>query len=447
MVSRIRPQIPAGPGAALPTPAGALPRTRKSKELLLWRGLLREPAGVVLVLPSPHGDNKYGISARDAWAGCEIYARLRHLTTLEIRPAPQLGDDVGKNLVVIAGNKANAIARNFQAATQREIIFQLDDGAIFDRESQVIVTAEYGKAGTTSAEDVTDDFGLIVYAANPFGRNTKLVQVAGIKGIGTLAAAMAISDDSYIAKINKLITHSTKAKDDAALENMTIEILVKADAVGGKIKRESISIEKINVADRKKRWRWESEAYRRLAKVAPHRLSICSGAPSGAGLARIKLDDQEITFAKSPDRLKMIQLLAERAKQDYLNQADNGGWTSAAQLAEQLWQLRRRGSVVEIPHEIRRETSGAILAWARHLQKQGKLKVDEDIRLDQDYVNSEILVFDVDVKKKIVDLVHMINQEERHRNGADFQLIECHPGLGYRIKIHPALIFINAAAG
>jgi hypothetical protein len=81
------------------------------------------------------------------------------------------------------------------------------------------------------------------------------------------------------------------------------------------------------------------------------------------------------------------------------------------------------------------------MAWARNLEKLGKLKLDENIKLDHNYINSEILVFDLDLKKKIVDLVHLINQEERNKFGSEFHFIESHPGLGYRINIHPALIF------
>jgi hypothetical protein len=39
----------------------------------------------------------------------------------------------------------------------------------------------------------------------------------------------------------------------------------------------------------------------------------------------------------------------------------------------------------------------------------------------------------------------MINHEEKKKYGPGFQLIESKPGLGYRINLHPALIFITEA--
>ena len=74
--------------------------------------------------------------------------------------------------------------------------------------------------------------------------------------------------------------------------------------------------------------------------------------------------------------------------------------------------LKRGNRFTEIPDELKREISSAILTWARYLEKLRKLKLDEDIKLDQDYINSEILLLDSDIKKKIADLAYLINHEE-----------------------------------
>jgi len=160
-------------------------------------------------------------------------------------------------------------------------------------------------------------------------------------------------------------------------------------------------------------------------------------------MIKVRIDDQEIKFARSPDRLKLIYILAKQAREDYANESKRDGWLSALELAERMWQIRRRDGVNEILTEIRREVSKDIVTWARNLQRLGKLRFEESIRFDQDYVNSEILVSDFDVKKKIVDLVYLINQDEKNKFGSAFQLIESCPGLGYRINLHPALIFLD----
>jgi hypothetical protein len=139
----------------------------------------------------------------------------------------------------------------------------------------------------------------------------------------------------------------------------------------------------------------------------------------------------------------LIYILAKQARENYLNGCKKDGWVSAVELAESAWQIRYRGGVNEILPDIRREISKGIVTWARNLQRLGKLRLEESISLSEEYVNSEILVSDFDIKKKIVDLVYLINQEEKNRFGADFLLIESCPGLGYRINIHPALIFLN----
>jgi hypothetical protein len=53
------------------------------------------------------------------------------------------------------------------------------------------------------------------------------------------------------------------------------------------------------------------------------------------------------------------------------------------------------------------------------------------------------LTVNSDIKKKVVDLVHAINHKGKSRHGPAFQLIESKPGLGYRLSLHPARIFIT----
>jgi hypothetical protein len=53
----------------------------------------------------------------------------------------------------------------------------------------------------------------------------------------------------------------------------------------------------------------------------------------------------------------------------------------------------------------------------------------------------------LDIKKKIVDLIHAINHEQRMTNGSGFPLIQSTQGLGYRINLHPSLIFLTESEG
>jgi hypothetical protein len=412
-----------------------------AKDSFLWRHFSCDDAiGTVIVPPSLHGDDKSDISYSDALAIGEVYAKLRKVKDLKVGTHENLGDEVHKNLILIGGKKVNPIAKDFQFAKEPELDFYLDDGVIYDKERHVVLTPTYIKGEKRTVENVTVDYGLITYTDNPFGKCTKLLHIAGIKGCGTLAAAIASVEDTYNCRIKKII-----AEQGNDTLNKTVQVLVKVSATNGRIKHESISIEKIKLHRGAYRWQWESEAYRQLRKAPPRLLYVDMGSENGsrASLVKVRIDDQEIKFARSPDRLKIIYILAKQARQDYVNQTEGEGWLNAFELAERLWRIKHRNGVTEIPAEIRREIAREIITWVRNLQKLGKLKFEESIRLDHDYVNSEILVSDFDVKKKIVDLVYSINQDRKNNVALAFQLIESRPGLGYRLNIHPALIFLN----
>jgi len=415
-------------------------RANLAKDFFIWEHLLQDSTGTVIVLPSPHGEYKSGISYSDALAMGEVYANLRKVKDLNVRTPEHLGDDIYKNLVLIGGKKANPIAKAYQAVRETNVIFYLDDGVIYDKENQVILTPTYIEAETRTVQNVTVDYGLITYTENPFGKRTKLLHLAGIKGWGTLAAAIAATEEAYTCKIQKFIKERV-----TDLAKVSIEVLVKVCASNGKVKRETVSIEKIKLRVGNYVWKSESEAYGQLSKVSPHRLYIAVSSSEGSSwpsTIKVGLDGQEVKFAKSPDRLKTLYILAEQARHDYLKLSESAGWVRSLDLAERLWGIKRSSRFTEIPDELKREISGAIMTWARHLERRGKLKLDQD-KLDHAYINSEILVLDSDIKKKIADLVYLLNHEERHKLSPGFHLIESRPGVGYRLNIHPALVFIS----
>jgi hypothetical protein len=420
------------------------PSARRSKPLFVWRRLLHDPAGSVIVIPSPHGEYKSGISYNDAVAAGEIYANRHIFGSLEVRTPELLGDEIGADLILIGGKKVNTVARDFQSLKHATLSFDLDDGVTYDKDKQVLLTPEYvtGKQRTTA--NVKIDYGLIVYTDNPFGKSTKILQLAGIKGFGTLAAAFALVDPDFAHAIDRILARLTSNRDGTQVKNQTVEIVVKVSVNDGRARRESVSIEKVRVSRGTASRTWESETYRQLSGVVPHKLYITTTKPHlNVQTVSARIDDQELKYNKSGDRMNAIYGLAKRARNDYLNSSQNGGWVSALELAERLWQIRMRNGAIEISEGIKTEMARAIERWARHLAKSGKLILSDDVKLDHDYINSEILVPDLDIKKKIVDLVHKINQDEKYKRDNGFQLIESRPGLGYRINFHPALIFIT----
>lgn len=419
-------------------------RTKTSSELFLSKRFLRNDEETVIVLPSPHGEYKSGISYSDACAAGEMYARLRNLGHLDVRTPELLGDDVRKNLILIGGKKANPVAKEFQSLRQANLSFDLDGGVIYDKNKQVVLTPEYANAPNRTLANVITDYGLIIYTDSPFGSSTKILHLAGIKGFGTLAAAVAVVDAGPVHRIEKLLRGLVRDHGASRFKNGTVEVLVKVSVSTGRLRRDSVQIEKISLSSGRNIRTWESESYRQLKPVNPHRLYIqVTKTPSKASIIRTRIDGQEIKLAKSADRLNAIYLLAKQARDDYLSQSENTGWVRGIDLAETLWQVKHKNGGSEIAVEMKREISSAIRRWANHLEKQGWLLLPNNVKVDHDYINSEILVFDLDVKKKVVDLVHMINHEQKSSNGPGFQLIESKPRLGYRINFHPALIFIT----
>src|SRR4030095_7988254 len=115
-------------------------RAKQSNEFLIWGSLLDKEAKIVIVVPAPHGDNNSGISYCDAFAAGEIYAKLHRIICADLRTPELLGDDICRNLILIGGKKANPIAKHFQALKHASLSFELDDGVIYDKAKQVVLT-------------------------------------------------------------------------------------------------------------------------------------------------------------------------------------------------------------------------------------------------------------------------------------------------------------------
>ena len=411
------------------------------KESFLWQHFLHDPTETVIVLPSPHGLYKHGISYRDACAMGEIYSRLHPLPRLDVRTPELLGSDINKNLIVLAGPKANPLTKELYASTKMNLTFRLNDEVIYDGEQQVMVTTSYVPGSTHTIDHLTVDYGLVLYMPNPFGSSTQVLHLAGIRGCGTLAAAIAVTDDKLLHMIDQQLAMSRAVES----EDEIIEILVKVDSSQGQVKRGTVSVQKITVHDRRSKWSWASESYQQLKSVRPYRLSVSmkEAVNPASSNVRITVDEQELRFAKSPDRRNLLYCLAKQSKEDYGAGSDNGGWMIAGELAKELWHIEPETGYSELSPELRRTLAESIMTWVRHLAKKGQLKLDETIPLDHHYINAEILVFDHDMRKRLTDLVYAINHEAKETYGNDFQLIASQHGRGYRLNIHPALISIT----
>lgn len=414
----------------------------RQKESFLWQHFLEETNETIIVLPSPHGVYKDGISYCDTCAMGKIYARLQHRTNFEMCTPEQLGSDIKKNLILLSGPIANSITKELYASKAMELGLRLDDGLVYDKDEYIVLTPEYLPGETRSIKDLTVDYGLIVYTNNPFGTHTKVLHLAGIRGCGTIAAALAVTDDTFLHRIEECYAEFPKTVGSCKPQQQTVEILVKVRARCGKVDPATLSLEILTVNSGRNSWSWNSKTYQELQPVPPHRLSITLNGrgEQDSSVEAIMINDQKLNCARSPDRRRLLYVLAKHSKRNYLAQSETNGWLMAGALAKKLWNINDETGASELSPDLRRVVSESIITWARHLSKKGRLKLDKKICLDHHYVSREILVFDHDLKKRITDLVYMINHDAKVSFGTDFQLIESQHGRGYRLNIHPALI-------
>jgi hypothetical protein len=79
-------------------------RAKPFNKLFDWCDFGVNQAETIIVLPSPHGEYKSGISYSDALAAGEIYAGFREFGQIDLRTPELLGNDISSS-IRIASNK------------------------------------------------------------------------------------------------------------------------------------------------------------------------------------------------------------------------------------------------------------------------------------------------------------------------------------------------------
>ena len=201
------------------------------------------------------------------------------------------------------------------------------------------------------------DYGLILYMNNPFGPGTKILHLGGIRGCGTLAAAIAVTENSSLKLIEQRLATQPNPLACPTSDHASVEILVKVSATQTKVERKTLSIEKLTVHHRGSGWHWASKSYQERQPVSPHRISVTLSkmGDSSSTLPTLTIDDQELRWARSPDRRTLLSCLTRHSKEDYLTGAENDGWVLASALAIELWAITPETGMVELSPELRRE--------------------------------------------------------------------------------------------
>jgi len=153
---------------------GSSGRSKAVQALFVRDGFLDNDAETIIVMPSPHGQYKSGISYSDALAAGELYAGLRKRGPLDVRTPELLGDDTRENLILIGGRKANPIERNFQRLEHSKPSFDLRDGVIYDKEKHIVLVPQYA-AGQESAFSASNRPPIPGQTGHPIRRNPATV--------------------------------------------------------------------------------------------------------------------------------------------------------------------------------------------------------------------------------------------------------------------------------
>src|SRR4051794_16992367 len=92
-------------------------------DFFIWRHFLQDHVETVIVLPSPHGEYKSGISYSDARAVSEVYAKLQSRDDLRVQSPETFVEGLCTNLILLAGKKANRLANDFETAVNGTVNF------------------------------------------------------------------------------------------------------------------------------------------------------------------------------------------------------------------------------------------------------------------------------------------------------------------------------------
>jgi hypothetical protein len=200
----------------------------------LWRDFLKD-GGLVVI--SPYKKYNWGVSTRDVIA---LFLAVRPILLrnperdVDIRSWEDFSQsDREHNLLVIGSEVANQMAEFMRGehALVIDFSFKIRKNCLIDtlqRERNCLVPVFEGEP---SVHNTKVDYALITRTRNPFAPGKKIVILAGIKGYGTIAAALAFSEQRYWSEIDQrvdTVLGELQLREDEA-RNALIEIIIRAD--------------------------------------------------------------------------------------------------------------------------------------------------------------------------------------------------------------------------
>lgn len=210
----------------------------------LWRDFL-DDGGLVVI--SPYEKFNWGVSPRDVIA---LFLAVRPILLRN----PKRGIDICSweyfkenvllpnsdwehNLLVIGSEVANQMAafmRRNGLSNVMNFSLKIRKNCLVDtlREERTnCLIPKFEGQGEPDVHSTEVDYALITRARNPFAQGKKIVILAGIKGYGTIAAALAFSEENYWREIDQkvnMVLGRLRLGEDKA-QNALIEIIIRAE--------------------------------------------------------------------------------------------------------------------------------------------------------------------------------------------------------------------------
>jgi hypothetical protein len=230
--------------AATKIPSGSGRSQAEGEELMesastfsLWRDFL-DDGGLAVV--SPYVKYKWGVSPRDVIA---LFLAVRPILLhnpkrdIDIRSWEYFSSrsDWMHNLLVISSEVANQMAefmRGEHLSLVTDFSFKIRKNCLIDtlreEKSNCLIPVFEGEP---RVHNTKVDYALITRACNPFAPDKKIVILAGIKGYGTIAAALAFSEQQYWNEIDQRVDTvlGRLQLDEDEVQNALVEIIVRAE--------------------------------------------------------------------------------------------------------------------------------------------------------------------------------------------------------------------------
>jgi hypothetical protein len=383
--------------------------TDKKPPFCLWQDLLND-GGLAVV--STYERYNGGLSPRDALALTHVLTSLTGhdpCRPIEARSFLSFEPEEWENhLILVGGLLSNQVMR----AMAQSPLLRLRNSFVLRREilrdkqrasGRDCLTPTYAPGLETNVAGADVDYGLIAVQPNPMNLSKRLYVLAGIKGWGSLAAAMVFSSWKYYQLLNSLFERHFGLSAEEVNRCPLVEIVVRAEigSTGAQGMRglKDISVELVRVnGEQAMQWersdsclRWgprPPSADRPEPKRFPGHLSISLNDR----VAVVEL--RGAAFAVRFDESRLSPRELDWFDYDLMSAIEKSDWRVGAKIVAERLLEKLPSGFAELLHRIQIQEVRPEHSWVRFVTPREYLRAPfELLRTGRDYLVLEFPVF------------------------------------------------------